>query len=109
LIIINVIRDSNWNPIFPFHFVHNNFLTNIANSMNLYLSKSTNQVLTRYSDNVNDLNSTIDLMFFRPNLLEFNNHTIHPEYWYLFNHALLTVDISIFEEYTNKTIYNCQE
>ena len=99
MIITNIIRDSNWNPIFSFHFVHNNFLTNIANSMNLYLSKSTNQVLTRYSDNVNDLNSTIDLIFFRPNLLEFNNYTIHLECWYLFNYALLTVDISIFEEY----------
>jgi len=93
------IRDSNWNSIFPFHSVHSNLLTDIVESMDLCLSKSTNQVPTRYSDNVNDLNSTINLMFFRPSLLKFNNHTIYPEHWYLSGYTPLIVDISIFKEH----------
>ena len=93
------IRDSNWDPIFLFHSIHSDLLTNIVDFMDLCLSKSTNQVLTRYSDNVNNSNSTINLMFLRPNLLEFNNHTIHLEYQYLSDHAPLIVDISIFEKH----------
>ena len=93
------IRDSNWNPTFPFHSVHSNLLTDIVDSIDLCLSKSTNQVPTRYSDNANDLNSTINLMFFRLSLLEFNNYTIYPEHWYLSDYTPLTVDISIFKEH----------
>jgi len=90
------IKDSN---IFPFHSVYSDLLTDIADSIDLCLSKSTNQIPTRYSDNVNDSNTTIDLMFLRPNSLEFNNHTIHPEHWYSSDHTPLIVDISIFKEH----------
>jgi len=38
-------------------------------------------------------------MFLRPESLEHNNHTIHPDLRLTSNHASLTVDISIFEEY----------
>jgi len=62
-------------------------------------SQSTNQVPTRYSDNVNNMNSVINLMFFKPNSLELNNHTIHPELHFSSNHALLTVDITIKKEF----------
>ena len=47
--------------------------------MDLYLSKSTNQVPTRYSDNMNESNFVINLIFFKPNLLELHNYIIHPE------------------------------
>ena len=67
--------------------------------MDLCLSKSTNQVPTRYSDNIEDSDSIIDLMFLRPNSLKIDNHTIYPEWRYLLNHTLLTVSISIDKEH----------
>jgi len=45
------IRDSMWDSNFPFYSTHRDLLTNIVDSMNLELSKPTNQVPTRYSDN----------------------------------------------------------
>lgn len=45
------IRDSSWDSFFPHHSIHSNLLIDIADSMNLYISKSTNQVSTRYLDN----------------------------------------------------------
>ena len=47
--------------------------------MNLCVSKSTNQVSTRYLDNSSDSNLVIDLIFLHLNSLEFNNHIIYPE------------------------------
>ena len=67
--------------------------------MDLYLSKSTHQVPTRYSDNMNESNSVINLMFLRPNLLELNNYMIHPEQRYSQDHTSLTVHISIGKEH----------
>ena len=57
------IRDNSWDPSFSHHFIHCNFLTDIVDSISLYISKSTNQVPTRYLNNQNDSNSVIDLMF----------------------------------------------
>ena len=57
------IRDSSWDPLFPHYLIYWNILTDIANSMNLCIFKSTNQVPTRYSDNSNDSNSVIVLIF----------------------------------------------
>ena len=37
-------------------------------------------------------------MFLRPNSLEYNNHSIHLDWCLTFDHALLTVNIAIFEE-----------
>ena len=45
----------------------------------IFCYQSTNQVSTKYSDNVNDASSVINLMFFRPNILKFDNYTIHPK------------------------------
>lgn len=67
--------------------------------MDLCLSKATNQVSTRYSNNTNESNSIINLMFLRANLLELNNHMIHLEWRYLSDHAPLTVNIFINKEY----------
>ena len=71
------IRDSSWDPLFPFHLSHNNLLSDVADSLNFLLSNPTIQVPTRYLDNTNDVNSVIDLMFLRPNFSEIDNYTIH--------------------------------
>ena len=93
------IRNSSYDSLFSFHSIYNNLLMNIANSLDLSLSKSTNQVLISYLDNVQDMNSVINLMFLRLNFLEFDNHTIYPEFCYSSDHAPLTVDISIIKEF----------
>ena len=74
------IRDSIWDPNFPYHSIYSNLLTNIIDSMNLYMLRSTNQVLTRYLDNQNNSNSVIDLIFLRQDSLELNNHMTYPEW-----------------------------
>ena len=93
------IRDSSWNFSFPHYSVHSDLLNDIADFMDLYISRSTNQVSTRYLDNQNNLNLVINLMFFQPNLLELDNHMIYPEWRLSSDHILLTVDIVIIEEY----------
>ena len=93
------IRDSIWNLLFSFYSIHSNLLVDVADSFDLMLSYPTNQVLTRYLDNVNDANSVIDLMFLRPNSLEFDNYTIYSELQYLSNHTPLMVNISIIKEF----------
>jgi len=93
------IRDNNWNPSFLFHLIHSDLLTDIMDSLDLFLSNPTNQVPTRYLDNANDSNSVINLMFLRPNSSEINNHTIHSDLQYSSDYAPLTVNISIMEEF----------
>ena len=57
------IRDSLWNPSFPFHSSISNDLIIIADSFNLTLFNPTNPCPTRYSDMAGESNSVIDLMF----------------------------------------------
>ena len=45
------IRDSSWDLNFPRHSHHSNILFEIADSFQLELSRLTEQVPTRYSDN----------------------------------------------------------
>jgi len=71
------IRGSNWDSLFSFCLIHSDLLTDIADSLDLILSNPTNYVSTRDSDNVNDMNSVIDLIFFKPSSLEIDNHTIY--------------------------------
>jgi len=73
------IRDSSWDPLLPNHLIHSDTLTDIANSLNLNIFSTIVQVPTRYTDNTNDLNSIIDLMFLQPNSDEFDDHTIYSE------------------------------
>ena len=93
------IRDNSWDPSISFHSVYSDLLTDVANFLDLLLSNPTNQVSTRYLDNTNDSNLIIDLMFLRPNSLEFNNYTIYPEFQYSSDHALLKVGISIIKDF----------
>ena len=67
------IRDRDWNPEYLFHLIYSNLLLEIANTSDLSFSHFTNPVPTRYLDNNNDLNSIINLIFFRSNFLELNN------------------------------------
>jgi len=57
------IKGNSWDSSFPHHSIHCDLLTDIADFMSLCISKSTNQVPTRYLDNQNNSNSVIDLMF----------------------------------------------
>ena len=93
------IGDSIWNPDFPHHLLHSNILFKVADSLYLELSKPTEYFLTRYSDNQQDSNLVINFMFLRPELIEHNNHSIHPNWKLTSNHASLTINISIFKEY----------
>jgi len=81
------IRDSIWNSLISFNLIYSNLLVDVADSFDLLLSLSTNQVPTRYSDNVNNANFVIDIIFLRPNSLEFDNYTIYPKLWHSSNHA----------------------
>ena len=72
------IWDSLWDPSFPHHSSISDNLLIIADSFNLDLSFPTNLVPTRYSDNVNDSNLVIDLMFLHSRSSILKNHTIHP-------------------------------
>jgi len=73
------IRDSLWDPLFLNHSIHSELLIEIADSFQLGISNPTSQVFTRYTNNQDNSNSTIDLMFSQPTLNEFDNHAIHPE------------------------------
>ena len=57
------IRDSAWNPLFPYHSTFSDNLFTIADLFNLELSSPTNCVPTRYSDSNIRANSVIDLIF----------------------------------------------
>jgi len=71
------IRDSSWDPLFSNHSIHGDMLTNITDSLSLYISNATIQVPTKYTDNPNNLNSVINLMFLQPNSDEFDSYIIH--------------------------------
>ena len=71
----------------------------IADSFNLELSVPTNQVPTRYSDNSQEADSVIDLMFLRFSLNEINNHSIRLNWRLTSDYALLTVIVPIIKEH----------
>jgi len=57
------IRDSLWDPSFPFHFSISDDLIMIADLFDLALLSPTNPGPTRFSDTAGESNSVIDLMF----------------------------------------------
>jgi len=92
------IRDSLWDPSFPFHSSISNNLIIIADSFDLALSTPTNPCPTRYSDMAGEFNSVIDLMFLHYGSSELDHHTILPESQLSSDHASLSIDIPIFKE-----------
>ena len=91
-------RDSIQDSEFPHYSHHSQDLFNIADSFHLELSRPTEQIPIRYSNNQQNSNLVIDLIFLRPKSSEYNNHTIYSDLRLTSDHTLLTVDISIFEE-----------
>ena len=83
------IRDSFWDPMYPLHSSYSDLLFNITDFLLLELLYLTNLISTRYLYNDQNLNSVIDLMFFRYSTVEINNHTIHPEWRLLLDHVPL--------------------
>jgi len=57
------IRDNNWNLFYSFHSSYNNILVEIVDSFNLILFSAIQQILTQYSNNKNNSNSVINLLF----------------------------------------------
>jgi len=93
------IWDSLWDPSYNHHSSISDNLFAIADSFNLILSCSTDQVLTRYLDNSNNSNLVINLMFLHCNFYELNTHLIHPEWCLTSDHTSLTITILIAEEH----------
>ena len=93
------IRDSLWDPSFPFHASISDDLLMIAESFDLALSSLTNPGPTRFLDTAGESNSVIDLMFLRYGSNKLDNHSILPEWRLSSDHAPLIIDIPIFEEF----------
>ena len=93
------IRNSIWDPDFPHHLLYKDILFEVANSFQLDLSKPTKLFLTRYSDNQQDSNSVINLIFLRPESSEHDNHSIYLDWRLTSDYAPFTVNICIFEEH----------
>ena len=97
------IRNCLWDSNFRYYFLHRNTLFDITNSFQLEISRPTKFLPTRYSDNGQDSNSVLDFVFFQPNLTKQNNHHIHPDWRLTSDHAPISVNISIAEEYIQTT------
>ena len=95
------IRNSLWDPPFPFHSSISNNLIMIADSDDLALSSPTNPCPTRYSDTTGESNSIIDLMFLQNGSSKLDNHFILPNSCLSSDHTPLSIDIPIFEEIIN--------
>ena len=65
----------------------------------------TNQVPTRYSDNQNNSNLVIDLIFLRQDSSELNNYMIYLEQKLLSDHISLTINITIIEKHIQTRKY----
>ena len=95
------IRNSLWDPHFPFHSSISDDLIMIADSYDLTLSSPTNPCPTKYLDTAGEANSVIDLMFLQNSSSELNNHFILPDSHLSSDHAPLSIDVPIFEEIIN--------
>jgi len=92
------IRNSIWDSNFLFHSSYSDSLLDITDSFSLDISKSLENVPTRFSDNNHNANSVLDLVFLCLSSPEFNYHCIHPNWRLSSDHTLITVETSICEE-----------
>jgi len=74
-----------------------------VNSFNLELPFTTDPIPTRYSNNVNDSNLVIDLMFLHSESSELKNHSIHLDWQLTLDYAPLTITIPIVKDNVNTT------
>ena len=79
--------------------MHADCLLEIAELFNLEKFSPINLVPIKYTDNSNDSNSIIDLMFFRDYFERFNTHSILLDMRGPSDHVLLIVDITIQEKF----------
>ena len=89
------IRDSLWDPSFPFHSSISDDLIMVADSFDLSLSTPIYPGPTRFSDTAGESSSVIDLMFLRCGSAELDHHFILPDHHLSSDHAPLTIDIPI--------------
>ena len=75
----------------------------IADSFDLSLSMPTNPGPTRFSDTAGESNSVIDLMFLRCGSRELDQHHILPDHRLSSDHAPLTINIPIKDEFVQST------
>ena len=92
------IRDNLWDSNFPFHSIHSDILFDIADSFSLAISKPTENFPIRFSDNDQNSNSVLDLIFLWSSSLEFNHHHIHPEWRLSSDYTPITINIPIRDE-----------
>jgi len=92
------IRDSLWDPSFPYHSSISDDLIMIADLFDLALSSPTNPGPTRFSDTAGESNSVIDLMFLQCSSVQLDNHSILPNSRLSSDHVPLSIDIPIFDE-----------
>lgn len=92
------IRDSDWDPSFLYYSSYTETLLKIADNLELQLLNPTNSGPTCYTNNLLDFNSVIDLMFLQHNNSALHNYIIVPNLWYPFDHAPLTVKITVQKE-----------
>jgi len=92
------IRNSIWDSNFLFHSSYSDSLLDITDSFSLDISKSLENVPTRFSDNNHNANSVLDLVFLCLSSPEFNYYCIHPNWRLSSDHTPITVEASICEE-----------
>ena len=92
------IRDSLWDPSFPFHSSISDDLIMTADLFDLVLSFPINPGPTRFSDTVRESNSVINLMFLRYSSAELDCHSILPDSQLFSDHVPLLIDIPICDE-----------
>ena len=93
------IRDSLWNPLFPYYSSISDDLFILADLFNLDLSTPTDPTPTRYSDNPGESNLVTNLMFLCNRSSELNYHLIHLSWRLTSDHTPLTVTIPIEKEH----------
>ena len=93
------IRDNFWNPNFPHHSSYRNTFFDIIDSFQLEISKSTEFFPIRNSDNMQDLNPVLDLVFLCSLSPEFDNHHIYLDERLISDHTSIIINISIFDKY----------
>ena len=93
------IRDNDWNPSYLFYSFHSDSLVEITDSFDLALFSPIQQIPTWYSDNENNSNLVIDLIFLQSNSLKLINHKIQSELCFPSDHVLLTINIIIEKEF----------